>query len=49
MFSLGLGAFIGANPLRLALTVPGALSLGGGIALLLAGRAWMRAMLRRAQ
>lgn len=49
VFSLGLGAFIGANPLRLALTVPGVLSLGGGIALLLAGRAWMRAMLRRAQ
>ncbi|MFL0575273.1 type II secretion system F family protein [Brevibacterium luteolum] len=49
VFSLGLGAFIGANPLRLALTVPGALSLGGGIALLLAGRAWMRAMLRIAQ
>lgn len=49
MFSLGLGAFIGANPLRLALTVPGALSLGCGIALLLAGRAWMRRMLRRAQ
>ncbi|MFB9775407.1 type II secretion system F family protein [Brevibacterium otitidis] len=49
VFSLGLGALIGANPLRLIATVPGALSLGGGVALLLIGRMWMRSMLRRAQ
>ncbi|MYM19245.1 hypothetical protein GSY69_04485 [Brevibacterium sp. 5221] len=49
LLSLGLAMLIGANPVRLLGSAPGLVSLLGGTALLLAGRAWMRIMLRRAQ
>ncbi|MCQ9385343.1 type II secretion system F family protein [Brevibacterium moorei] len=49
VISLGLSLLIGTNPLELITGVPGALSLVCGVALLLAGRAWMRAMLKKAE
>lgn len=49
LLSLGLALLIGADPLKLVSSVAGALSLVSGAALLVAGRVWMRAMLRRVQ
>ncbi len=48
LLSLGLALLIGADPLRLLSSLPGLISLIGGVALLLVGRMWMRIMLRRA-
>lgn len=49
LISLGLSVLIGANPIRLLLSVPGFAALGAGAALLVLGRLWMRRMLRKAQ
>ncbi|WP_101652424.1 type II secretion system F family protein [Brevibacterium ihuae] len=48
LLSLGLGLLIGTDLVALLGTVPGLVSLGGGVVLLLTGRMWMRTLLRRA-
>lgn len=48
ILSLGLGLVIGTDLFALLTSLPGLISLGGGAALLVAGRTWMRALLRRA-
>ncbi|WP_349827148.1 type II secretion system F family protein [Brevibacterium litoralis] len=47
--SLGLAMLIGANPFAVFGTVPGALALVSGLALLVSGRLWMGRLLRSAR
>lgn len=49
IISLGLAVLVGANLLELISSPPGALSVGGGLAMLFAGRVWMRSMLSKAR
>ncbi|OFL66300.1 MULTISPECIES: type II secretion system F family protein [unclassified Brevibacterium] len=49
LMSLGLAVLIGADPVELLASVPGAVSCISGAVLLVVGRLWMRRMLKRAQ
>lgn len=48
LLSLGLAVLIGADPVELLTSVPGAVSCISGAVLLVVGRLWMRRMLKRA-
>lgn len=49
IISLGLAVLVGADLIELVTSVPGALSLFGGLVLLVVGRVWMRSMLAGAR
>ncbi|WP_209325508.1 type II secretion system F family protein [Brevibacterium renqingii] len=49
LIGIGLGLLIGVEPTDLATGLPGQLSIGGGVALYVLGRWWMRTMMLRAQ
>ncbi len=49
IMSLGLAVLVGADLVELVTSVPGALSICGGLALLVVGRIWMRSMLAGAR
>lgn len=49
IMSLGLAVLVGADLVELVTSVPGALSICGGLVLLVAGRIWMRSMLASAR
>lgn len=49
IMSLGLAVLVGADLVELVTSVPGALSICGGLVLLVVGRIWMRSMLASAR
>lgn len=49
IMSLGLAVLVGADLVELVTSVPGALSICGGLVLLVVGRIWMRSMLAGAR
>ena len=49
LIGVGLGLLIGVQPAQLFSGLPGRLSVGGGIALYLLGRWWMKRMMLRAE
>lgn len=49
LIGVGLGLLIGVQPVELFSGLPGRLSIGGGLALYLLGRWWMRRMMVRAE
>lgn len=49
LIGVGLGLLIGVQPVELFSGLPGRLSIGGGLALYLVGRWWMRRMMARAE
>ncbi|MDK8346615.1 type II secretion system F family protein [Brevibacterium sp. UMB1308A] len=49
IMSLGLAVLVGADLVELVTSLPGALSICGGLVLLVAGRIWMRSMLSSAR